>query len=396
MSAERTLQQVWNATYSPIEAICQKSNDIDIVRARIRNLREVYGNATTGEKPDFASRETQLAYAVAYHPAHVYTYFHLLQHSQIGDKVFAQREHAPQLLVLGAGLGAETAAVMHWHEYNTKTYETPIQIQHVDLFDWEQCRQDILDPVVADAISSGRLQVTSKTLDLLSERGLKFLKNAKGKFNVVFVPSSLSELYKQTAYPRLLKHLKDLVSNGAVIVMIDHDLPEFKKSVQPLTEGMRCESGRSAKGQIRVPQVPDWIGKNLLQSKNKLRPLTSYASTWMLIARDGTSGNAGPAHHTPRPESPKPKSPVGKAPKKRSAKKKLSQTAQASESSTRRSQQQSRAGSSKYAASRTPDQRPVKKQRPTLKVKSAGMIGQQRQRPMLPVKRVSRDQGDDE
>lgn len=353
----------------------------------------MYGNATTGEKPDFASRETQLAYAVAYHPAHVYTYFHLFQHSKIGDKVFAQREHAPRLLVLGAGLGAETAAVMHWHEHNAKTYETPIRIEHVDLFDWEKCRQDILDPLVADAISSGRLKVTSKTLDLLSARGLKFLTDVKGKFNVVFVPSSLSELYKHKAYPRLLKHLKDLVSYGAVIVMIDHDLPGFKKSVQPLTEGMRFESGRSAKGQIRVPQVPDWIGKNLLQSKNKLRPLTSYASTWMLIARDGTSGNAGPPQRTPAPKSPKPRSPAGKAQKKRSAKKQLAQTAQAPEPPTRRFQQQSRAGTSKYAVSRTPDQRPVKKQRPTLKVKSAGMVSQQRQRPILPIKRFSRDQG---
>ena len=393
MSADATLQQLWDVTYRPIEAICRKSHDIDIVRERIRNLRQVYRNATAGEKPDFASRETQLAYAVAYHPAHVYTYFHLFQHSKIGDKVFAQRENAPQVLVLGAGLGAETAAVMHWHKHNTKTYESPIRIEHVDLFDWEQSRQDILDPVVADAISSGQLEVVSKTLDLLSERGLKFLANAKGMFNVVFMPSSLSELYTHRGYPRLLKHLKDLISDGAVMVVIDHDLPEFKKSVRSLTEGMRCESGRSAKGQIRVPQVPDWIGKNLLQQKSNLRPLSSYASTWMLIAQDAQSGQTRPARNAPKPKSPKPKSPAGKALKKQTSKKRLTQSAQAQELATRRSQQQSLGVTSKPLVSRAPDQQTVKKQRPTLKVKGVGMAGQQRQRPMHPIKRSSRRQG---
>ena len=357
------------------------------MRERIRYLREVYSNATTGEKPDFASRETQLSYAVAYHPAHVYTYFHLFQHSRIGDKVFAQRKNAPRILVLGAGLGAETAAVIHWHKHNAKTYEDPIRIEHVDLFDWEQCRSDILDPVVADAISSGRLHVTSKTLDLLSEQGLKFLANAQGVFNVVFMPSSLSELYAHKAYPRLLKHLRGLISDGAVMVMIDHDLPGFEKSVQPLTEGMRWESGRSAKGEIQVPQVPDWIKKNLLQSKDFLRPLSSYASTWMLIKREGRPEKAGTAK-----KSHKPKPPSGNAVKNRYTKKR--QTRKYSErGETSAPNQQQRSTSHKPAATdSTPQRNSPRKQRPTLKVRQFAAGEKRRQRPMLPTKRILRDQ----
>jgi len=147
----KDLNDLWNDLNTIIQEACAGRN-LDAIRDGIVELRSDYKQRDLRGAPNFDSPEKRLAYAVAYHAPHAYCYLDLLSRQQFGPKLFASMQRPLNVLVLGAGIGAETLAMLRWLRAENCTWFRGSQLTLVDRAPWADTRRLILEPMIRDLI----------------------------------------------------------------------------------------------------------------------------------------------------------------------------------------------------------------------------------------------------
>lgn len=289
MSLDAELLDLWNSSNLAGERACRAFGQIDHIKNCVRHLRSHYRTSGGTTPPSFELVETQLAYGVAYHPAHSHMYLSLLHREGIGQAVFGSDGDSCRVLLLGAGLGAEASAIVRWFGQSLSGRIPSLQMLQVDRINWEPVREDFVDPKISEAIRARKLSLSSKQIDLLSPHGKEFLTSVRGQFDVVFISSALTEMYEASSYGDLIEQLRWIIADGARLVIIDHDLPNFEPDTFQLVSGLYVRSGHIKKHELRVPPPNSWIAANVLDGSENCIPLRTYASRWMIVSNQAIS-----------------------------------------------------------------------------------------------------------
>ena len=161
--------------------------ELGLVRNHIQYLRRTYGE--TKGAPDFMSLETQLAYAIAYHPAHAFVYLHLLLRRNLGDTIFAHVNRQPKILVLGAGLLAETIALTQWMSHALPEVLRKSSFTLVDRADWSKARPIVSMPAIhTNSWNASNNHLVCRLLLEKKNEGRKFLAQELASFDLILCP----------------------------------------------------------------------------------------------------------------------------------------------------------------------------------------------------------------
>ena len=152
------LNDLWSDLNTVVQSACA-NRDLQAIRGKIVELRNCYKQPGVHGAPNFNSPESRLAYAVAYHPAHAFSYLHLLSRRKFGPTLFASMNRPLNVLVLGAGIGAETVAMLRWLKDANCTWFRGSRLTLVDRAPWGDMRTLILVPTIRDSFQIGRAHV---------------------------------------------------------------------------------------------------------------------------------------------------------------------------------------------------------------------------------------------
>ena len=284
MELEAELLDLWYSSNRAAEMACRAFGQFDQIRDNVRYLRRHYRSLGGATPPSFGMIETQLAYAAAYHPAHSHMYLSILNRQRIGASIFGSDGGPCRILLLGAGLAAECSAIVRWFDRVFAGRYSLLEMLQVDRIDWEPTRQSFVDPKISEAISAGKLSVSSNRVDLLSQDGKEFLTSVRRRFDVIFLSSVLTEMYQGGAYGDLIQQLRWLIADGARLVIIDHDVQNFEPDIAQLVSGLYVRHGRVKKYEIQVPTPNAWLAANILDGSDGCIPLRTYAARWMIVS----------------------------------------------------------------------------------------------------------------
>ena len=234
--------------------------------------------------PDFSQESARWAYAVAYHPAHVFTYLHLLLRRELGPAMFGHLCSPPRILVLGAGAAAETAAILRWFESTDFPHAIGARIMLADRADWFDIRRKMLEPIVGDFARSKQIKFEHTRIDFATSGAERFLRNHGGQADLVIAPSLLTEMTIPNQRVRLLDHLQDFMKTLARLAIIDHNVGTLgTDSLKP--RGFRVvEQGRQDFGGAVLPKPTQWIRKHFLRG-GALSSKDSYPMVWSILER---------------------------------------------------------------------------------------------------------------
>lgn len=276
------MQDVWTDVHACLEEALGSHTDPSSIREEIAQLRHLYRN---GQAPDFARESARWAYAVAYHPAHVFTYLHLLLRRELGPAMFGHTSSPPRILVLGAGAGAETAAILRWFDSTGFPHAAGTRIMLADRADWFEIRRKMIEPVVGDFARSKQIKVEHTRIDFTASGAERFLRNHGGQADLVVAPSLLTELTIPSHRMRLLGHLQNFMRPHARLAIIDHNVGTLKAdSLSP--RGFRVvEQGRQDFRGAVLPKPTQWIRKHFLRG-GALSSKDSYPMVWSVLERE--------------------------------------------------------------------------------------------------------------
>lgn len=276
------MQAVWNDVHTCLQEALDSHPDRSSIREQIAQLRFSYRN---GVAPDFSQESARWAYTVAYHPAHVFTYLHLLLRRELGSAMFDHTSSPPRILVLGAGAGAETAAILRWFDSTGFPHATRTRIVLADRADWFEIRRKMIEPVVGDFAQSKQIKIEHIRIDFTALGAERFLQNHGGQADVVIAPSLLTEITIPSDRTRLLDHLKDFMMPHARLAIIDHNVGTLGAgSLSP--KGFRVvEQGRQDFRGAVLPKPTQWIRKHFLRG-GALSSKDSYPMIWSILERE--------------------------------------------------------------------------------------------------------------
>ena len=278
------LQDLWAASDDAATRACRSFGDENLVQTEIARLRAFYSGHNQGDSPDFASEAVQIAYSVAYHPLHAYTYFSILESWGLGDAMFKSLNQSSRILCLGSGPAAEVTALIRWFRFrHRRTSPSPVFFELVDKASWTKVRNLVADPAVKEFKRSGLVDIQTRTGDLLDQSVIDYLKTRAGRYDIVLLPSSITEMSGNSRFPALVDALRSLVDAGSRLALLDHHIPGFKSSVEPLLAGFDVESGEIPKGSITCPRPNGWLEANLFAVGS--RPSRSYKFTWSVASK---------------------------------------------------------------------------------------------------------------
>lgn len=243
-----------------------------------------YANERRDGPPIFDDLDTRLAYAVAYHPAHAYAYLHLLLRRDLGDVIFKGLSHPIKVLVLGAGPGAETLAVIRWMEASAPHLLGKAQFSMVDRADWTETRRSVLGPTVRESFNRHKIVFDQKAIDLSTKDGEELLSKEAPHANVILCPSVFSEMLSEGSGNFLLGSLCSLISESARLAVIDHH-HEFKDISRQWSGRLEVLSEGEAKGGVVLPHPSGWVKENLLDWSNNRKPVLRYPLAWAVLVR---------------------------------------------------------------------------------------------------------------
>lgn len=263
---------------------CLAHGDVESIAERIEYLRIAYASEKTAGPPRFADEETRLAYAAAYHPAHAFAYLHLLLRRNLGDAVFANVDAAPTVMVLGAGPGAETLAMLRWMQAVAPGLLEGARFVLVDRADWQPTRKSVLAPTVPGSWKSSGIVFDQFTTDLATVAGEDYLREEVGRADVIFCPSILSEMISERTEDHLMGAVHASMAPRARLLLVDHKDPEFEHVSRRWSRQFEVLEEGSSTGVI-VPQPTRWVAANLLDGRNNRIPTRSYPMMWTLLGR---------------------------------------------------------------------------------------------------------------
>lgn len=258
-------------------------SELGPVRNHIQYLRRTYGG--TKGAPDFTNLETQLAYAIAYHPAHAFVYLHLLLRRNLGSTIFSHINPQPKILVLGAGLLAETIALTQWMSHALPEVLKQSSFTLVDRADWSKARPLVSMPTIhAGSWNGSENHLVSLTIDLASDEGRKFLAQELASFDLIICPSILTEMHAEKSSAAFIDLLCRSMSPRSILVVFDHHLRGTWDSIHHECANrfeLVTESYKPA--EVALPSPPAWTCHNLLTGGDGLIPTRSVTTSWLVL-----------------------------------------------------------------------------------------------------------------
>ena len=268
--------------HDAVEEACRDHGATDEIGDRISYLRRAYRTEKTAGPPQFTDEETRLAYAVAYHPGHSFAYLHLLLRKNLGRDAFGGLTSSPKVLVLGAGPGAETLAILRWMEAERPELLPGARFVLVDRADWQPTRRSVLAPTVRRSWAENRIIFDQVMSDITTDGGAEFLAAEVPQADVIFCPSIVSELISDGTQSLVLESLVAHMSPGARLVLIDHKDVEFDHVSRQWSRRFCVIAEGVTLGAI-LPPPTMWIGTQLLDGSENRIPTRSYPLLWSVL-----------------------------------------------------------------------------------------------------------------
>ncbi len=278
------LKDLWNDLNTVVQEACAGLN-LDAIRDGIVELRSDYKERDLRGAPNFDSPETRLAYAVAYHPAHAFAYLHLLSRRQFGHTLFASMQRPLSILVLGAGIGAETLAMLRWLRAENCDWFRGSQLTLVDRAPWEDTRTSVLEPMIRDSLQFFDLGIRAEHTDFSTPEGHEVLKKLVPEADLILAPSLVTELITAHSEERLHICLRNFMKPGSRLLLIDHEQPEFRHIALQWSRDFKDVPNATSQCRVAIPRPSGWISKNLLIGTSGLIPITKYGLSWYLLER---------------------------------------------------------------------------------------------------------------
>lgn len=278
------LKNLWVGLDAVIQATCA-NRDLQLIRSEIEALRNHYRMPQTFGAPSFGSIETRLAYAVAYHAPHAYSYLELFSRQQFGPKLFASMHRPLNVLVLGAGIGAETLAMLRWLRAENCKWFRGSQLTLVDRARWADTRRLILQPMIRDSRRFFDLGIRQVLTDLSTPEGNEKLKELVPAADLILAPSLVTELITEHSEEQLHVCLRNFMKPNSRLLLIDHGKAEFRHVASRWSHDFKEAPNATSQCQVAIPRPSAWITKNLLIGTSGLIPNRHYELSWYLLER---------------------------------------------------------------------------------------------------------------
>ena len=276
-----------------LEDACIQFGSAEEISERIAYLRRSYRMERLEGPPRFDDEATRLAYAVAYHPGHAFAYLHLLLQKTLGTSAFGGIHSSPRIMVLGAGPGAETLAILRWMEAVRPELLDGAQFVMVDRAEWQSTRRSVLAPTVTRSWKDHGIRFHQETTDLTCETGLHYLATEAPQADVIFCPSVFSELIADGREGPVFESLLDHMSADTRLVLIDHKDVEFDHVSRQWSQQFRVIDEGVTLGAI-LPLPTMWITDRLLDGTGDRIPTRKYPLLWSVLApKEGAGQNRG-------------------------------------------------------------------------------------------------------
>ncbi|MBM4076606.1 MAG: hypothetical protein FJ267_13325, partial [Planctomycetes bacterium] len=257
------LKDLWNDLNTVVQEACV-GRDLDAVRNGIVDLRSHYRQPELWGAPNFDSPETRLAYAVAYHPSHAYTYLDLLSRQQFGHKLFASMQCPLNVLVLGAGIGAETLAMLRWLRAEDCSWFRGSQLTLVDRAPWADTRKLILEPMIQDPLKFLDLEIREVRTDFSTSEGHDALERLLPDADLILAPSLVTELITEHSDEKLHFCLRNFMRPGSRLLLVDHGYPNFQHVAFQWSRDFKKVPESTSRCRVEIHRPSEWIRKNLL------------------------------------------------------------------------------------------------------------------------------------
>ncbi|MCE2765191.1 MAG: hypothetical protein LW627_11850, partial [Ilumatobacteraceae bacterium] len=267
-----------------IQEACAGRN-LDAIRDGIVELRSDYKQRDLRGAPNFDSPEKRLAYAVAYHAPHAYCYLDLLSRQQFGPKLFASMQRPLNVLVLGAGIGAETLAMLRWLRAENCTWFRGSQLTLVDRAPWADTRRLILEPMIRDLIKFFELGIRQVRTDFSTPKGHEVLKKLVPEADLILAPSLVTELISEHSEEQLHVCLRNFMKPKSRLLLIDHGYAEFRHVAFQWSRDFKKVPNATSQCQVTIHRPSAWIRSNLLIRTSGLIPNSHYDLSWFLLER---------------------------------------------------------------------------------------------------------------
>lgn len=280
----KDLKDLWNDLNAVVQEACA-GRDLDAIRDGIVELRSDYKERDLRGAPNFDSPEKMLAYAVAYHPAHAFSYLHLLSRRKFGSTLFASLHRPLNVLVLGAGIGAETLAMLRWLQGENCVWFRGSQVTLVDRAPWADTRRLILKPMIRDSLQFFDLGIRQVSTDFSTPEGHTVLTKLIPHADLILAPSLVTELITAHSEERLQICLRNFMKPGSRLLLIDHEQPEFRHVALQWSRDFTNVLNVPSQCEVAIKQPSGWISRNLLVGTDGLIPITRYSMSWYLLER---------------------------------------------------------------------------------------------------------------
>lgn len=277
------LKDLWNDLNTVVQEACV-GRDLDAVRKGIVELRSYYKQRDQRGAPKFDLPETRLAYAVAYHPAHAFSYLHLLSRRQFGHTLFASMQRPLNVLVLGAGIGAETLAMLRWLHAENCSWFRGSQLTLVDRAPWADTRKLILEPMIRGPLKFLDLEIREECTDFSTPKGRDVLERLVPNADLILAPSLVTELITEHSEEQLHACLRSFMKPKSRLLLIDHGYAEFRHVTLQWSRDFTDVLSATSHCEVVINQPSDWIRRNLLVG-GLSTPVTKYFMTWCLLGR---------------------------------------------------------------------------------------------------------------
>lgn len=280
----KDLKDLWTEINTVVEEACAGPK-LDAIRDEIVKLRDCYRQPELWGAPNFALPEMRLAYAVAYHPSHAYSYLELLSRQQFGPKLIASMQRPLKVLVLGAGIGAETLAMLRWLRAENCVWFRGSQLTLVDRAPWADTRRQILEPMIRDSLQFFSLGVRQVRTDFSTPEGHKVLTTLVPQADLILAPSLVTELITEHSEEQLHICLRNYMRPGCRLLLVDHGYSKFQHVALQWSRNFKNIPNATSRCLVPIPRPSTWIRSNLLTGSSGLIPITKYELSWFLLER---------------------------------------------------------------------------------------------------------------
>ncbi|MGA1362037.1 MAG: hypothetical protein ACO36A_03855 [Ilumatobacteraceae bacterium] len=278
--------------HNAVIGACTQFGDYGRIKEQIIYLRGAY-DMQSEVPPNFDDDATRLAYAVAYHPGHAFTYLSLLVRKTLGDAAFGGVNGSPSVLILGAGPGAETLAILRWMEAVRPELLDGARFVMVDRAEWQSTRRSVLAPTVIRSWKEHGIRFHQETTDISGEAGLDYLASEVPKADVIFCPSVFSELIAAGREAAVFESLLAHMAPTARLVLIDHKAVEFDHvSRQWSSHFSVLDEGLTLGAILPLPTM--WLTTKFLDGSPDRIPTRKYPLLWWVLGPGlGVAQNRG-------------------------------------------------------------------------------------------------------